>query len=247
MAGDWIPMRVDLAEDPAVIAIAEATGLDEFAVIGRLHRLWSWANSQLKDGHATSVTAKWVDRYVNAVDFASSMVKARWLTLTPKGVTFPKFDEWNSQGGKRRLLAAKRQRKSRHADVTQSTQQKCDQRREEESRVKNPPKPPAVEEPDGFDRFWSAWPKRVAKEAAVRAWRALKPSPVLIETIIADVVARSTSEQWAREGRRVVPNPATYLNQKRWQDEQPSPSLNGSHDPELARRYAGDRGDEDLG
>jgi hypothetical protein len=61
MAGDWIKMRVDLPNDPAVIAISVATGLDEYAVVGRLHKLWSWADSQSRDGHAASVTEKWVD------------------------------------------------------------------------------------------------------------------------------------------------------------------------------------------
>ena len=56
MAGDWIPMRVDLADDPAVISIATATGLDELAVVGRLHRLWSWANRHLTTGAAPSVS-----------------------------------------------------------------------------------------------------------------------------------------------------------------------------------------------
>ena len=41
VAGDWIPMRTDLAEDPAVIAIAAATDLDEFAVVGRPIRVGS--------------------------------------------------------------------------------------------------------------------------------------------------------------------------------------------------------------
>lgn len=34
MAGDWIKMRVDLRDDPDVIGIAAATGLDEDTVVG---------------------------------------------------------------------------------------------------------------------------------------------------------------------------------------------------------------------
>ena len=62
MAGDWIPLRADVHEDPAVIAIAAALGMEEYAVVGRLHKLWSWANRQLADGNAACVTDSWIDR-----------------------------------------------------------------------------------------------------------------------------------------------------------------------------------------
>ena len=44
MAGDWIKMRVDLADDPAVIGMASYLKMDEYEIIGRLHKLWSWAD-----------------------------------------------------------------------------------------------------------------------------------------------------------------------------------------------------------
>lgn len=108
MAGDWIPMRCDLADDPAVISIAGATGLDEHAVVGRLHRLWSWANTHLTDGNATGVTTVWVDRYLGCVGFGAAMAKSGWLAETPGGIEFPKFDRWNSQTAKKRALTARR-------------------------------------------------------------------------------------------------------------------------------------------
>ena len=36
MAGDWIKMRMDLPEDPAVYRLARITGLDRLSVVGRL-------------------------------------------------------------------------------------------------------------------------------------------------------------------------------------------------------------------
>lgn len=113
MAGDWIPMRVDLTDDPAVIAIASATGLDEFAVVGRLFCLWSWANRHLPSGHAPCVTELWIDRYTAAPGFAAAMLNAGWLLARSGGVEFPNFDRWNSQGAKRRLLASQRKAKER--------------------------------------------------------------------------------------------------------------------------------------
>ena len=46
MAGDWIKMRVDLNEDPAVVGMAIALDTDEHSVVGRLHKLWSWADNR---------------------------------------------------------------------------------------------------------------------------------------------------------------------------------------------------------
>jgi len=142
MAGDWIAMRTDLADDPAVIQIADALGLDEFGVIGRLHRLWAWADQQTTDGvvtllsrterdksHAPGVTDAlhgrdagvifgWIDRYVGAPGFASAMLAAGWLDEADGVVRFPNFDRWNTQTAKKRLLAAKRQSRRRASDGT---------------------------------------------------------------------------------------------------------------------------------
>ena len=103
MAGDWIPVRTDLHEDPAVITIAASIGLDEYEVTGRLLRLWSWANRQLPTGEAPGVTAEWIDRHVAAPGFASAMQKAGWLLIEDGKVVFPNFERWNSQSAKRRI------------------------------------------------------------------------------------------------------------------------------------------------
>ena len=81
MAGDWLKVRLDLHDDPAVIAIASAIGLDEDGVVGKLVRLWAWANRQTIDGNAPGVTEMWVDRYVSAPGFAKAMVDAGWLAF----------------------------------------------------------------------------------------------------------------------------------------------------------------------
>lgn len=123
MAGDWIKMRCDLAEDPAVIDIAARTGLDEFAVVGRLQALWSWADGQSRDGHAAGVTASWVNRKVQRDGFAEAMAEVHWLEITEKGITFPNFGNHNGETAKTRALGKNRKQKQRsgddgHGDVT---------------------------------------------------------------------------------------------------------------------------------
>jgi len=113
MAGDWIKMRVDLADDPSVIGIAVALDCSEFEVVGMLHRFWSWADAQSVNGHATSVTKEWIDRYVQRTGFAEALGKAGWLKEEKGGISIPNFDRHNGQSAKKRVLDAQRQRKRR--------------------------------------------------------------------------------------------------------------------------------------
>jgi uncharacterized phage protein (TIGR02220 family) len=114
MAGDWIKMRIALADDPAVISIAARISVDEFEVVGMLHHLWGWADTQSRDGHAPGVTNVWIDRYVRHAGFADAMVSVGWLDIDKTGVTFPKFDRHNGETAKTRALAAERKRNQRN-------------------------------------------------------------------------------------------------------------------------------------
>lgn len=132
-------MRCDLTDDPAVIGVAMALGMDEFSVVGRLHKLWSWADSHTLNGDATSVTEtyakQWLDRYVCATGFADALIEQHWLTIDDAGLHFPNFDRHNGQTAKARALTSKRMQKNRSekrdADVTLAASQKRNQRREE--------------------------------------------------------------------------------------------------------------------
>ncbi len=113
MAGDWIKMRVDLGDDPAVVQIAARLDTTEDEVVGKLHRLWSWADKHTTDGTAPAITGRWVDRYVGCSGFADAMSSAGWISFSDAGVLFPSFDRHNGESAKRRGEAAIRQRLSR--------------------------------------------------------------------------------------------------------------------------------------
>jgi uncharacterized phage protein (TIGR02220 family) len=122
MAGDWIKMRIALADDPAVISIAARLSVDEFEVVGMLHHLWGWADTQSRDGHAPGVTNVWIDRYVRHVGFAEAMVSVGWLKVDESGVTFPNFERHNGESAKARALAAERKRNQRGKVTAESGQ-----------------------------------------------------------------------------------------------------------------------------
>ena len=70
-----------------------------------------------------------------------------------------------------------------------------------------------------FEEFWTAYPKKKAKEAAKKAWNKLKPDETLGKTIITAVLGSANTTDWKKENGKYIPYPATYLNGKRWEDE----------------------------
>lgn len=70
-----------------------------------------------------------------------------------------------------------------------------------------------------FDRFWEAYPKKVQKKPSMDIWRRKKLDD------IADLIVENVTIRRDKDGEWVngfVPNPTTYLNQERWQDESPT-------------------------
>ena len=70
-----------------------------------------------------------------------------------------------------------------------------------------------------FEEFWTAYPKKKAKEAARKAWAKLKPDESLGKEIIQAVMESAKTNDWKKENGKYIPYPATYLNGKRWEDE----------------------------
>ena len=71
-----------------------------------------------------------------------------------------------------------------------------------------------------FDsKFWPAYPKKVGKDAALKAFEKRDPDSMLVELMLKAIEAQSKLKQWTDEGGKYIPNPATWLNEGRWKDE----------------------------
>lgn len=90
--------------------------------------------------------------------------------------------------------------------------------------------------PPGFDRFWTAYPKKVGKDAAAKAFAKRKPDEALLVVMLDAVGRQCASPAWKKDGGQFIPNPATWLNQGRWQDEA---TEGGADLAELFRRGQG--------
>jgi hypothetical protein len=133
MAGDWIKMRCNLDTDPAVFQMAAALEMDELAVVGRLWKVWAWADQHVADCNAVSVTTNVLDRITTTPGFAEAMRKVGWLEGREGALSFPHFDRHNGQTAKKRALTKNRVEKTRGDSVTLPALQERYQRREEKS------------------------------------------------------------------------------------------------------------------
>jgi len=150
MAGDWIKMRTDLREDPAVFRLADALGIDEFQVVGSLFCFWSWADRHAVDGRVDGATSRLVDKVSGRIGFADALVAVGWLAFDDKGLLIPNFERHNGESAKERGLKNARQarwraKKDGHVDDEASTQTSTGASTREEKRRTIPPKPPKGE------------------------------------------------------------------------------------------------------
>jgi hypothetical protein len=178
MAGDWLKMRHDLADDPSIIRAAADLGIDEDAVLGKCFRLWSWADRHTTDGQASGIGLAWVDRLTRCDGFGAALVRAGWLDELDGGLCFPRFDRHCSDTAKQRALDSRLKAEKR--DVRQRAGQKPDKcpdairttagpekRREE---VPPPPREAAQGEPEATDGGWLAF-RKLWNAGTGRPWK----------------------------------------------------------------------------
>ena len=92
-----------------------------------------------------------------------------------------------------------------------------------DNKLNNPPKSPHggtdgvtdTGETD-FDRFWKAYPRKVGKQTALKAFRKVNTP---LETLLNAIEVQKRSKQWQKDNGQFIPHPTTWLNQWRWEDE----------------------------
>lgn len=91
---------------------------------------------------------------------------------------------------------------------------------------------PLSEYSDDFLKFWSVYPEKTGKGAAWKAWKKTRPP---IDSVVDALLWQRDSQKW-KEG--FIPNPSTYINQRRWEDEPPQTGVTISASPGAARSLA---------
>lgn len=76
-----------------------------------------------------------------------------------------------------------------------------------------------------FDRFWSVYPRKTAKVEARKKFDKLNPDEELLNVMINAVQQQKQSEQWTKDNGQYIPHPATWIHQRRWEDETTYPKM----------------------
>ncbi|MCE3019062.1 MAG: hypothetical protein ACK56W_24850 [Pirellula sp.] len=218
----WIKVDTSLPDKPEVFRISELLKIDRDTVVGKLLRIWAWADTHTCGGqtNATCVSTKLLDAIAHQEGFSNAMEKAGWLICTSDGFSFPNFERHNGATAKSRALTAKRvaaHSKRTNAELTIDALAREEKIRVEEiqnseslsvsSEVKTKPPKPKVSKPEwtmpeGVDPdHWRDWMlNRKAKRAnnTPSAWAKIEREAVKAGLDIASVVQICAERSWAR-------------------------------------------------
>ena len=75
-----------------------------------------------------------------------------------------------------------------------------------------------------FEQFWQAYPRKVSKSAAQKAFTKLKVTQTLLDKMLVQIERAKQTNQW--QDPQYIPHPATWLNSRRWEDELTENTIN---------------------
>ena len=93
--------------------------------------------------------------------------------------------------------------------------------------VKKPLITSKTEQPVVFERFWAAYPRKVGKQAAERAWARIEPSPEFADKLLTALELQKQQPGWLEDNGQFIPHASSWLNGGRWTDEVILPEPDG--------------------
>lgn len=244
----WIESHQEVGRHPKTKKLARLLGVSLPAAIGHLHFLWWWALDFAQD----SVLDKFdVEDIADAMhwdgdpnELWDALIASGYVDLTETGSV---IHDWAEYAGK--LLERRAKDRARKRAAGESAGVPTEFRQSSagvpteaagnlnDSSVTNQPtnlnQPTVPTVPtvptnqqliaDRFASFWSAYPKKVGKKACVNAWTKLNPNDELFDKIMSSLTWQKKSAQWTKDDGRFIPNPLTWLNQGRWDNEPMEP------------------------
>lgn len=222
----WLKLKDDFFRQKEIKQLRKIAGGDSYTIIYLKMLLRS-----LKDNgklYYEGVESDFVSELALDIDEDVENVKMTVAFLLAKGILIQsnesEYDlitanemtgsECFSAERMRRLRGKKLIASQSDSDVTESDEEK----REKKQDTKQARKRAKSDSPDGFEDFWKVYPRRVSKQTALKAWMKLKADETLTGKIVEDVRRRIEGE-WRGRDVQYIPHPATYLNQRRWEDE----------------------------
>ena len=209
----WIESHESLGEHPKVFDLCNALKIDKPKAIGILHLLWhftlkfAWRDGDLSKFSNVSI-AHSIGWDGDPDKLIESLHGARWMEDK-------KIHDWFDYAGKiikDRIYNEERRKtslngvSSRKISATQPNLTIPNLTKDKEVNL-------------AFVNFWKSYPNKVGKGAAEAEWKKIKPGNDLEEKILKAVENQKKWEKWTKDNGQYIPNPSTWLHQKRWEDE----------------------------
>jgi hypothetical protein len=207
-----------------MLAMADANGVVSASIPGLADR----ARVPIEDCLAALDAFTKPDKWSRSKEFEGRRiveVDGGWALLNHakyRAVQDAEHRKEQSRLAMQRLRAARSGAVSEVSAVNTGEQQLTQAEADSEAKKNNPPAKPArprAVQSIGFARFWDAYPKKVGKAEAERAWGRLGVDEQMLSAIMAAVAEQSRQPSWRDTTRKYVPNASTWLNGRRWEDQ----------------------------
>lgn len=93
-----------------------------------------------------------------------------------------------------------------------------------------------------FNEFWEAYPRKVAKADAKKAYMKIDPDSEFHAKMLSAIETAKKSDHWVSENGKYIPYPATWLNKGCWDDEYPESNGGANHNGARNERRVDERG-----
>lgn len=244
----WIESHQEVGRHPKTKKLARLLGISLPAAVGHLHYFWWWALDFAQDGlldkfdHYDLADAMQWDGDPDLL--VESLISSGYIDDTEDGLVIHDWGEYAGKLLERRAKDRARKRAAAEAaGVPQSFRRNSDGKGKEtegtpsgsfvtnqptitnhnqptnSNRTNQPTGEAQALQEERFAEFWRAYPKKVGKAACLKIWKKLKPTKELHACILSALEEQKHSEQWRKQGGQYIPNPSTWLNQGRWDDE----------------------------
>ena len=207
----WIESHVELGEHPKLTELCFYLAIEKYEAVGHLHLLWHFTLKYAwRDGDLRRFTPRVICEAVGwkkePETFINALRQTGWIEKDGMQV-----HDWLSYAGK---LVKDRL----YNEIRRNTPLNAVKSRKTTATLPYPTLPNQKNKDmlTPFNTFWELYPRKTAKQPALKAWSRIRFEEGLFEKVVAAVVAQKDSKQW-REG--FIPHAATWLNQKRWDDE----------------------------
>lgn len=99
----WIKIEVILPDKQEVVTMAHLLKMkDPDTVVGKLIRLWAWADQQTVSGDCVGITCAYIDRLTFCKGFAKALMSVGWLGGEDGALQFLNFARPNGETAKAR-------------------------------------------------------------------------------------------------------------------------------------------------